>query len=422
MQQLFISYVKEDEAHAVKLAGALEQRGFTVWYYKRDSVPGPSYLKQVIAAIAESEGVILIVSRVSMDSHIVDAEVYRAFETRKRFVPLLSGVTHDELEERMPEWVTMFRAATTIPIPPTGVSAILAQIEKGVRMMGIEPARDRPLPDAAWTVFARPECSPGDTTLVQVWLHPAGQEKEVEARAQAADSGAVRRAGGILDQGIGRDERLVASLSVSGVEIIEPRVELAWRGGAESAEFAVSIPEGSPPTNRVGKAELSLGDTPLTSLRFVLKVTPFPLAEGAKPSAILHEGGPSLRRYRQAFVSYAARDQAEVSRRLKMLSMLRIPFFAELKDFSRGEDWAAQVKRNIDEADVFFLFWSQAASSSEWVRHELRYALNRKQGDPERPPAIIPILLETPGPPPPPELAGYHFLDSMAYLVASGAK
>src|ERR1043165_3538952 len=125
MQQLFISHAEEDQTLAAEIAGALEKSGFSAWYYERDSVPGPSYLKQVIAAIAQCAGVIVIVSPSAMDSHIVDAELYRAFETRNRFVPLLNGISHAELEARMHNLQRRSRAASTIVTPPAGVSAIL---------------------------------------------------------------------------------------------------------------------------------------------------------------------------------------------------------------------------------------------------------------------------------------------------------
>jgi TIR domain len=57
-----------------------------VWYYERDSVPGLSYLIQVCEAIEQCQVLILVVSRDSMGSHQVDAEIVRAHETTKYWV------------------------------------------------------------------------------------------------------------------------------------------------------------------------------------------------------------------------------------------------------------------------------------------------------------------------------------------------
>jgi hypothetical protein len=53
---------------------------------------------------------------------------------------------------------------------------------------------------------------------------------------------------------------------------------------------------------------------------------------------------------------------------------------------------------------------------------ETRYALDRQHGDPEAPPAILPVIIE--GPPvevPPPELQHLHFNDKLIDFFASGS-
>ena len=68
-------------------------------------------------------------------------------------------------------------------------------------------------------------------------------------------------------------------------------------------------------------------------------------------------------------------------------------------------------------ADVLFLFWSRAASKSEWVTKEIQHALKRKNGNDHNPPEILPIILEGPPiPEPPEELKHLHFNDSMIYF------
>jgi hypothetical protein len=72
----------------------------------------------------------------------------------------------------------------------------------------------------------------------------------------------------------------------------------------------------------------------------------------------------------------------------------------------------------IEECDVFLLFWSRAAKESEWVRKEVRYALNRKGGDDLCPPEFRPIIIEGPPVPTPwEELSHLHFNDPIASLL-----
>src|SRR5579872_3152550 len=54
MSYVFISHVEEDQDIAYHIAVGLEEAGFKAWYYERDSIPGPSYLTQILDAIQES--------------------------------------------------------------------------------------------------------------------------------------------------------------------------------------------------------------------------------------------------------------------------------------------------------------------------------------------------------------------------------
>jgi len=63
---------------------------------------------------------------------------------------------------------------------------------------------------------------------------------------------------------------------------------------------------------------------------------------------------------------------------------------------------------------VIFLFWSSAARKSKWVKRELEYALARKEGNDTAPPEIIPIIIEGPPPPKPPEILSHlHFSEKV---------
>jgi hypothetical protein len=69
---------------------------------------------------------------------------------------------------------------------------------------------------------------------------------------------------------------------------------------------------------------------------------------------------------------------------------------------------------------LFLLFWSSAARRSNWVRKEIKYALDRK-GPKDAPPEIVPVVIEGPPPPPPwPELENLHLADRLLYLMSGG--
>ncbi len=55
---IFISHVAEDSSIAIQAAEALEAKGYSTWYYERDSVPGPAYLAQMGEAIDQSQAMV----------------------------------------------------------------------------------------------------------------------------------------------------------------------------------------------------------------------------------------------------------------------------------------------------------------------------------------------------------------------------
>ena len=110
-----------------------------------------------------------------------------------------------------------------------------------------------------------------------------------------------------------------------------------------------------------------------------------------------------------AYISYASTNRPEVIRRVQMLSAVGIKFFQDILNLEPGEQWAKTLFLQIEQSDVMFLFWSQAAKDSAWVQREWQYGLQKKGDE-----FIRPIIIE--GPPvaaPPPELAHLHFNDRL---------
>ena len=139
MGHVFISHVAENAATARDLAGALEEAGYTTWFYERDSLPGPPYITQIIQAIAQSTVVIVLVSSAALGSWQVDRDIFQAFTTQKAMVPVLIGITREELRQRHRDWVLMFGPAMWLSLPPDGASAFIPRLVQGLKSMGAEP-------------------------------------------------------------------------------------------------------------------------------------------------------------------------------------------------------------------------------------------------------------------------------------------
>src|SRR5262249_1461814 len=154
------------------------------------------------------------------------------------------------------------------------------------------------------------------------------------------------------------------------------------------------------PGTVIGTVTASLQSIPVGHIKVKLNVIQAtPLASVAASVAL----GETAQRYRHAFISYASADRKEVLKRVQMLARLRIRFFQDVLNLDPGVRWEKELYRQIDQSDLFLLFWSTPARQSKWVLEEVRYALKQKGDNDLAPPEILPIVLEGPPPPPPPD-------------------
>ncbi len=88
MGHIFISYSHKDSTYVHKLAEALEQEGFEVWIDDRIHY-GSEWPKVVTRNLDVSDGVIVVLSKNSYESDMVQNEVARAREKKKSIFPVL---------------------------------------------------------------------------------------------------------------------------------------------------------------------------------------------------------------------------------------------------------------------------------------------------------------------------------------------
>ena len=262
-------------------------------------------------------------------------------------------------------------------------------------------------------VFAPPHIPAAGTFLLQVFAHLGEQAEQVTKAANEFDETAKRLAVSTLWTEIERGDRLSFQLSVQGLQVDEPLQHLIWRGRAESVQFGVTVPEICDPGVVIGTVHVMRQSVPVGHVKFRLEI----VARGGVAAESEHLGAEA-KRYRQAFTSYASADRAEVLRRVGILPHCGLHYFVDVMNLDPGARWEHALYRHIDECDVFFLFWSAAASESPWVRKEYLYALQRQHGDPLFPPEICPVPIEGPPPvSPPEELKHLHFEDPALYFI-----
>jgi AAA domain-containing protein/TIR domain-containing protein len=143
-RKVFVSYVEEDGAVAQELARGIEAAGFSTWYYQRDCPSGASYLVEISKAIERCDAFLLLVSPHSCEGpDEITAEAVRAYKLRKKKIPVLYQMTHDEFEARqrdsdqIREWGQIMAASSGVMIGADGASAVVPRIVAGLRAGGL---------------------------------------------------------------------------------------------------------------------------------------------------------------------------------------------------------------------------------------------------------------------------------------------
>ena len=87
------------------------------------------------------------------------------------------------------------------------------------------------------------------------------------------------------------------------------------------------------------------------------------------------------------FISYSHRDgQIYATKLSRVLSSQGIQTFRDSEDLKVGERWIDTIQNRLQNADAIIFIGSPEAFQSEWVNHETRFFLERRQG------LVIPIV------------------------------
>ena len=245
----------------------------------------------------------------------------------------------------------------------------------------------------------------GEIYLLDIWSFPTGMRQIVLDMATAAAEQPLRmRAQGPVP--IARGSLLEVRVSIPGLEVKPPRSTVVWSGNIGNAGFSFAVPEGTSPGLKPGRATIRSGGFRLALLQFSIAV-----GSGSREIGIIE---PAQYRPRTAFASYASENRAEVMARVQGLEKAGVDVFVDVIKLRSGQHYESIIFDVIPRRDVFYLFWSEAASCSLWVEKEWRCALVTRGLDYIDPiPLVSPELV-----PPPPELASeLHFNDWILAFV-----
>lgn len=263
------------------------------------------------------------------------------------------------------------------------------------------------------SVFAPPAIRRGKPVLVQVMLHTAEQSQAAGERASLVDSAAGLRGTSALTVDIKPGARVTIMLIEPGLKIDQPVHSVVWRGKLTSVHVVVELPWEGQKSDLFPRVQVSIGPAVIGELRFKIEVQ----------DVFAPEKSTSLRpaeakRYQRAFFSYSSKDRQRVMEIAQAYKIAGVEFFQDILSLEPGARWEKGLYKQIDDCDLFVLFWSEAARTSEWVGKEWRYALDRQRAGSAL--DIVPLILEgPPAPQPPRDLSHLHFDDWMRYAMAA---
>ena len=252
-----------------------------------------------------------------------------------------------------------------------------------------------------FTVTSPPAVVPGQSFILDVWAHMEHALGDVMERAAYLAKGERLQVASKGPVVLARGSNLTVRLRIDGLVVEEPEDSLFWDGQIANASFLVRTPAEFAAGSVTGRVGIYLDHLQIAKLYFQLWTS-------RKPAQLR---SLNLREQlnRRAFASYASSDRDRVLGRIQGMQKVlpNLEVFLDVMSLRSGSDWEQRLMEAIPQHDVFYLFWSQAASQSPWVRKEWQCALDARGLE-----FIDPVPLESPEKaPPPPELSGKHFND-----------
>lgn len=205
---------------------------------------------------------------------------------------------------------------------------------------------------------------------------------------------------------------------VPGVEFNPPAQEVRWLEDLQQVAFRLQATSEAAGQTVLGAVEVHAGPLLVAQVPLSIHVRGAGEPQERPETAAVSTG----RLFSSVFASYAHEDDRVVRAFAEAYRALGIDVLVDKSSLRAGEDWEQTLLRLIDEADLFQLFWSEAASRSPYVAEEWQRALSLQDHKGER--FIRPLYWTSPWPPPPEQLTHLHFafLDLAALSGVGGMK
>lgn len=231
------------------------------------------------------------------------------------------------------------------------------------------------------------------------------------ALAQVGGLAAERLGGKLSDYRPGRSERSAgmqrgAKLrivpSAPGFQFNPDHLDVTWQEDVQQHEFRMRAETAQPGQSVNGVVQFYQGMV----LRGEVPISVFvgqAVARLDSPDAYQQA---IARAYRHIFASYSHQDMPVVESCESAARSMGDQYLRDVSLLQSGQQWDPRLIQAINDADIFQLFWSRRAASSQFVEREWRHALMLL---PTRPNFIRPVYWSRQLYATPPELNPLHF-------------
>jgi hypothetical protein len=289
-------------------------------------------------------------------------------------------------------------------IPET---TLLKELGQEISVVVTDEVPRNKIDNVHFSVTSPSKVCPGTSFVIDIWAHLGEQREEVIRRTQEAFPGieiCVKSKGPV---NLSRGTVLTIRLKIDQLEVENYEDTLMWNNEVGNANFRVVVPEETAMGSKAGVATIHANGIQITRIYFNIYVG----NETFRNEKIQTK----QEEIRTAFASYASEDLEKVLSRIQGLQKIapQMKIYLDKAFLQSGQYWEEELLKKILSSDIFYLFWSQNAAKSEWVKKEWQCAFNERGLD-----FIDPVPLVDPAEvPPPPELARKHFNDwVLAYM------
>jgi hypothetical protein len=186
----------------------------------------------------------------------------------------------------------------------------------------------------------------------------------------------ARRLGRALDEAstsfsLLRGTWLTLTPRCEGVAFNPALQEVAWHEDAQEVAFRFCASPEVAGQLLSGTIDACVGEgLPIARLGFSFHVRETGAAEDERPQST-----SEAEMFQSIFASYAHSDEEVVRHCAAVYTALGIELYIDRKSLLAGELWHPALLTLIDRADVFQLYWSEAAKKSPYVENEWRHGL-----------------------------------------------